>query len=205
MIRRKPTILQQVRQTLLGPSGAVDRHVVDSHQEGCCDNEHPAWPQHAEDVSAGPVWPRQVLENLVGYDQVKLAIERLRANVEVRKLGFAERTEPERSLPLRSGRYLQHIQIVRFQRLDELKTATVHHNADPVRRIEADFSENFPQPFALGPAGKELACSEANTRIKQMYDRGSLLSISRLAVVHEKSFGTKALTTNRCDDDASSL
>src|ERR1700686_2690906 len=42
----KTTLLQEVAQSLLGPSAAVSRRFMDTHEEGYGDHELPAWSQH---------------------------------------------------------------------------------------------------------------------------------------------------------------
>src|SRR5258706_8015464 len=67
----KTALLQEVAQSLLGPPAAVQRRFMDTDEERYGDNEIPARAQHSEHVAPGPVGPLQMLEYLIGDDQIE--------------------------------------------------------------------------------------------------------------------------------------
>src|SRR5262249_14982695 len=69
--QREPGVREQMFESRLGRSRAMVWLLVDAHEKGGGEQEMPAGLQHCRHVHEGPVGPQNVLQDLLGDDEVE--------------------------------------------------------------------------------------------------------------------------------------
>src|SRR5437762_588631 len=92
----------------------------------------PARAEHGIDVPASAIRPQEMLEHLIGDDQIELARQSVRANVELRVLDAMIAGEPQVG-PFAAGD-LQCVKLRWPKCIHELASAGLHDNAAPFLR-----------------------------------------------------------------------
>jgi hypothetical protein len=87
MVDRKSSLCEQVPKADLGPATAILRPAVETQQERRHHERMPSGPQHGIEVAHAAQGPKEMLEDLIGDDEVtardKISIEWLNAKVKI--------------------------------------------------------------------------------------------------------------------------
>jgi hypothetical protein len=89
--------------------------------------------------------PSEVLEHLIGDDHVKLLRQRVLANIKYRIVGRGERTKIQGSAPVWPSRYLQRVEPLWSERLQERKTLLIQDDTNPVGHVVTRHGGNLAQ------------------------------------------------------------
>ena len=108
-----------------------------ANQERCGDKEVAARPQHVQYIPCRPSRPEQVLEHLIGNNQVESSWQSVGTDVEIRIAGFGVAPEWNRSKEVSGGNF-KDLESFRNESLDQPKTLPIHDGPRPVTVVVPD-------------------------------------------------------------------